>query len=326
MNTIILTEKTANGVWLKDALRVSSNSLRSIENISKNEVLASPGKYKGVTYIFSTWNMPVFSEAEIIKYFPHLKCIYYAAGTVEYFAKPFENCGITVVSAIEENSVPVAEFVVAQIVLANKGVFESQRCYKNPFWKINFRLARRHPSRRIGNYRAKIGLIGLGRVGLKVLQLLKGYDFEIYISDPKVSNIEANNMGGSRCDLVEMFEKCDVISNHLPDIQSTKDILNINLFSRMKQNSVFINTGRGAQVVENDLVKAMRSKPYASALLDVTRREPPFPWSSLLWTRNIFLTPHIAGSQSYEYQRMVDAMVRIYESTFEYNTQSGQAV
>jgi phosphoglycerate dehydrogenase-like enzyme len=326
MNPIIITENIADGIWLKDALCVSSNSLRFIENISKDEVLASPEKYKGVTYIFSTWHMPVFSEAEIKNYFPLLKYIYYIAGSVEYFVKPFENCGITVVSAIEENSVPVAEFVVAQIVLANKGVFESQRCYKKPFWKLSFSLARRYPSRRIGNYRARVGLIGLGRVGLKVLQLLKDYDFEIYICDPKVSNIKAKDMGAENCDLVKIFEKCDVISNHLPDIPSTKDILNINLFSIMKQNVVFINTGRGAQVVEKDLVKAMRSKPYSSALLDVTRREPPLPWSPLLWTRNIFLTPHIAGSQSFEYQRMVDAVVRVYHSNDDHNFHLGRGV
>ncbi|KGJ94226.1 NAD(P)-dependent oxidoreductase [Thalassotalea sp. ND16A] len=317
MNSIIITENITDGIWLKGALRVASKTLSSIENISKEELLASPEKYKGVKFIFSTWHMPVFSESEIKTYFPLLKCIYYIAGSVEYFVKPFERCGITVVSAIEENSVPVAEFVVAQIVLANKGAFESQRYYKKPFWKLSFRLARRYPSRRVGNYRAKIGLIGLGCVGEKVLKLLRSYDFEIYICDPKVSDIKAKNLGAEKCDLVEMFKQCDVISNHLPDIVSTKDILNIKLFSLMKTSAVFINTGRGAQVVEKDLVKAMRDKPYASSLLDVTRREPPLPWSPLLRTANIFLTPHIAGSQSFEYQRMVDAMVRVYESTIE---------
>ena len=55
----------------------------------------------------------------------------------------------------------------------------------------------------------------------------------------------------------------------------------------MKDNATFINTGRGAQVVENDLEKVMIDKPGACALLDVTQTEPIKPWSSLLHKKNI---------------------------------------
>lgn len=312
MDKIILTENRNDGEWLKKALRKSSDSLRLIENVSKEQIINHSSEYKGITYLFSTWNMPFLSEQEIKSYLPNLKCVYYIAGSTDYFIEPFKNCGIDVVSAIDENSIPVAEFVVAQIILANKGVFEAQRCYKKPFWRLSFKRSRQYSFCRKGNYKAKIGLIGLGRVGLKVLELLKPYDFELVVCDPKVSLTEARSMGANKSDLFQLFEKCDVISNHLPDLPSTKNILSFKLFSAMKENAVFINTGRGAQVVEKDLVKAMRLKPKATALLDVTRREPLLPWSSLLWTDNVFVTPHIAGSQSSEYQRMVHAVIQVY--------------
>jgi phosphoglycerate dehydrogenase-like enzyme len=85
----------------------------------------------------------------------------------------------------------------------------------------------------------------------------------------------------------------------------------------MKEYSTFINTGRGAQVVEEDLSKVLRKKPSICALLDVSQHEPPFPWSPLLRRKNLFLSPHIAGSTGKEYDRMVEYTLRAYEDYVE---------
>jgi phosphoglycerate dehydrogenase-like enzyme len=313
MNTIIVTKNITDGGRLREIIQDSSEVLDSIQNYSKDEIVASPERFKDVKYILSTWYMPSFSEAEITKCFPSLDSIFYVAGSVDYFAESFKNCGVSVLSAIEENSVPVSEFVVAQVILANKGYFQSQLSYKKPYWRLSYRSAKKYTSQRMGNFGAKVGLIGCGCVGMKVLELLKNFNLEVYICDPKISDNYARDLGVVKCDLVEIFKKCDVISNHLPDILETRNILNFDLFSKMKRTATFINTGRGTQVVEGDLIKAMKRKPYACALLDVTRNEPPRPWSPLLWMRNIFLTPHIAGSESHEFQRLVDAMLRAHQ-------------
>ena len=59
---------------------------------------------------FATWGMPQFTEEEIKKYMPCLKIVFYSAGTVQYFAKLFLDCGIRVFSAYSANGVPVAEY------------------------------------------------------------------------------------------------------------------------------------------------------------------------------------------------------------------------
>ena len=82
----------------------------------------------------------------------------------------------------------------------------------------------------------------------------------------------------------------------------------------MKSNATFINTGRGRQIDEAGLAKAMREVPSRSALLDVTCREPPDPFSPLYRAKNIFLSPHIAGSQGNEICRLYDAALRNYLS------------
>ena len=77
---------------------------------------------------------------------------------------------------------------------------------------------------------------------------------------------------------------------------------------------MFINTGRGAQVVEEDLVRALREEPDRTALLDVTWPEPPEA-DSPLWTMpNVILSPHIAGSMNNEIARMGAYMQREYEA------------
>ena len=80
----------------------------------------------------------------------------------------------------------------------------------------------------------------------------------------------------------------------------------------MKPNATFINTGRGAQVVEADLIDALKAEPNRVALLDVTMPEPPKPDSLFYKMDNVFLSPHIAGSLGDEVARMGEYMLEEY--------------
>lgn len=77
---------------------------------------------KETEYLFSTWGMPMLSEEDIREFLPNLKAVFYGAGTVQYFVCPFLACGVRVFSAWAANAIPVAEYTVAQILLANKGL------------------------------------------------------------------------------------------------------------------------------------------------------------------------------------------------------------
>lgn len=94
-------------------------------------------------------------------------------------------------------------------------------------------------------------------------------------------------------------------------------IINKTHFSKMKPCSSFINTGRGAQVVEADMIDALKRDSSISAVLDVTFPEPPEKDSPLYTLDNVFLTPHIAGSLGNEVHRMGEYMLdefRAYDS------------
>ena len=317
MEIIILTKDFKDGVKLKNTLAGLSTDFSSLENYTKEDILGHSERFKDTVFIFSTWYMPIFSEDEVREYLPSLKAIFYAAGTVKYFADSFLNVDVRIFSAAKANAIPVAEFVTAQIILANKGYFQAQKEYKKPFWRISFNKARNYTLQKKGNYNAKIGIIGCGDIGSRVIEFLKPYKLDVCVYDPFLSDERVEELGTKRTDIKELFKNSDVIANHLPNIPETKGMINWELLSLMKENATFINTGRGEQVIEKDLAKIMRKKPNACALLDVTSREPVWPWSQLLRRKNVFMTPHIAGSLSFENNRMVEYMLTAYFNTIE---------
>lgn len=259
---------------------------------------------KSVEYLFSTWGMPGFDEEEITEYFPSLKAVFYGAGSVQGFARPFLKCGVRIFCAASANAVPVAEFTSAQIILANKGYYQGTFKYRNRGWQP----AREYCNNFPGNYGGNIGILGAGRIGKEVIRLLKPYNLRINVFDPFLSREEASFLGVKVTGLEEIFSECPVISNHLANNSKTQGILNYKLFSLMTDNGTFINTGRGAQVVEADLIRALKEKPDRTALLDVTFPEPPIEGNELYRMENVFLSPHIAGSTGDEVARMGNCM------------------
>ena len=278
------------------------------EVFGKADVLENPQNFADTEYIFSTWGMPWFSEEEVKECFPSLKCIFYAAGTVQHFARSFLNNGVKVFSAWAANAVPVAEYTVAQIILANKGFYRSSKM-KN---KEGYSEAKKIFSQYIGNYNAKIGIIGAGMIGKLVIKMLKAYKFDILVFDPFLPDEAAEELGVEKCSLERIFSVCSVVSNHLANNEQTKGMLGGKLFESMPQNATFLNTGRGAQVVEAELCEVLRKRPDIVAVLDVTEPEPPEDKHPFYTLENCILTPHIAGSAGNEVHRMAEYMLEEY--------------
>lgn len=276
---------------------------------TKEDVLSEPEKFKDTEYLFSTWGMPAFTEEEIKRCLPSLKAVFYGAGTVQDFARPFLNCGIKVFSAWAANAVPVAEYTVAQIVLANKGFFSSNRLAKMGDRKAASQCFHSYP----GNYNVKIGIIGAGMIGKLVINMLKNYNLEVLVFDPFLPDEKAKELGVKKVSLETVFRECQVVSNHLADNEQTKDLLGGSLFKKMLPYATFLNTGRGAQVVENDLIEVLKNRPDLTAVLDVTFPEPPTDDSEFYTLPNCILTPHIAGSVGNEVLRMGEYMKEEYK-------------
>ncbi len=278
--------------------------------VSCDEITGNPDAFRGVEYLFSTWDAPFFSEEEIEKYLPDLKALFYAGGSVVHFARPYINKNVRIFGGWSGNAVPVAEFAVAQIILANKGYFHSIANYRKYGYEKAFEIAENFD----GNYKANIGILGLGAISRRVIELLKDYDVNIYVWSRSMTEEEAERIGVTKAKtLDEIFENCDVISNHLAKRPEFKEILNYSLFSKMKKTAAFVNTGRGSEVNEKELVRAMKEEPLRVALLDVTYPEPAAEDSPLWEAENIIVSPHRAGAYTKEILRLGEYMLSDYQ-------------
>ena len=311
MKSIFLLNNKANVeyVYSKEALaRIKKLVGFDISDVyCQEELEANPEKFKDVEYIFSTWSMPGGSEPkdDFGRFMPKLKAIFYAAGSVRYFAESYFKRNVRIFSAFAANAIPVAEYTVGQILLSNKGFFQSARIAKTGKRGDAYEFSLKHP----GNYDAKIGIVGAGMIGKKVIELLKPYKLDIYIYDSFLTDEQIRALGAKKMDLETMFKECDIVSNHMANVPATVGMMKGSHVASMKPYATLINTGRGAQFVEDEMAEALKERPDITALLDVTTVEP-LPEDSLLYKLdNVFLTPHIAGSQGNEVKRMSDLIV-----------------
>lgn len=312
MKAIFLNESTSHhsAVYTPSTVARLRRSSDLDETLyTKAKLLADPARFTDVDIIFSTWGMPSLSEEEIRACLPGLKCLFYAAGSVQGFARPFLSCGVRVFSAWAANAVPVAEYTLSQIILANKDFF----CQTMLLKQQRFEDAAQRRGSHLGNFQKKVGLIGCGMIGSLVAEMLKGFDLDVLAYDPFLSADKARSLHVTPCSLDELFSSCAVVSNHLANNRATQKMLRYEHFASMVPYATFINTGRGAQVVEEDLVRALTERPDLTAVLDVTDPEPPLPDHPFYTLPNCFLTPHIAGSLGGERARMAEYMAEELE-------------
>ncbi|MCH9039136.1 MAG: hydroxyacid dehydrogenase [Chloroflexi bacterium] len=261
-----------------------------------------------VEVVFATWGMLNLTPEQLAK-LPKLKAVFYAAGNVKAFAQPLVDNDIILVSAWDTNAIPVAEMALAQILLSCRGYYRTVREYYGAHVQ-----ARAKAFHRPGVNGETIGLIGMGMIGKRLNTLLKSFGFRVIAHDPFLSEEQAADLGVERVSLEDLFRRAYIVSNHMPDLPSTKNALGGPLFNSMRDGATFINTGRGAQVVEKDLIETLRNRPDLTALLDVAYPEPPLAGSDLWTLPNVWLSPHIGGSVGDEVVRMADCVIEEFQA------------
>jgi len=270
--------------------------------LNSQMVLDQPEILREVEVIFSSWGM-VKLDTELLEFAPNLKAVFYGAGSIRYFtSSAFWKREIKVSSAYHINGEFVANFTLAQILLSLKRYWYYIRQYQ-----INHQTWLRDPIP--GMYISKVGIISLGAIGRKVIELLKPFDLEIWAYDPYWQQAQADEFGVKLCSLETIFQQCDVVSLHTPWLPETEGLITGDHISSMKQGATFINTARGAVVRETEMIKALEQRPDLTALLDVTYPEPPLEDSKLFALPNIILSPHIAGAMDGEIEKMGALMV-----------------
>ncbi|WP_458108213.1 hydroxyacid dehydrogenase [Arthrobacter sp. R3-55] len=254
--------------------------------------------------LLTGWGCPMIDHT-VLDAAPRLRYILHAAGSVKHHIS--DACwerGLQVSSAADANAIPVAEYTVAMIVLANKRVLQIARALHTT--RTDVLAEQLFPD--MGNYRKRVGIIGASKIGRHVIRLLAPYELEVVVADPYLSPEEAADLGVGLVDLEELVASSDVVSLHAPSLPSTRNLIDDGLIERMRPGTTFINTSRG-ELVDQDALLARVERGDLYAILDVTT-----PWvlpaGSRFYTHpNVLLTPHVAGSLGNELERMAASAV-----------------
>ncbi|MFI4911625.1 MAG: C-terminal binding protein [Sedimentisphaeraceae bacterium JB056] len=139
-----------------------------------------------------------------------------------------------------------------------------------------------------------LGILGLGRIGSRVLSKLSSFGFRIIGNDPYLSDKRKAALKGVEwVDKDTIFKESDFLTIHTPLKEDTHHIVNSQTLSLMKKTAYVINTSRGGMVNLDALIEALKDGVIAGAALDVYDVEPPAADHEMFNIENLILTPHI---------------------------------
>ncbi len=205
--------------------------------------------------------------------------------------------GVAVVNAAGANLVEVAEHVfgialclLKLIAVADRGAHRDrqQRTHLELFNEFGLPTVLRGKT---------LGIVGFGFIGRECARIaVHGFGMRVLAYDPYSDPVEAARQGVALVpDLSKLLGESDVVSLSCPLNPATYRLMDANRFGLMKQTSILINCSRGATVVTDDLVAALRSGTIAGAGLDATDPEPLPPGHDLFALDNVVLTSHVGG-------------------------------
>lgn len=230
----------------------------------------------------------IFEAAPSVKIFAN-----YATGFDNFDLESAKTMGVFVTNAPgDKTSIAVAEHTIALILSLSRRIVEADKFVKEGKYvgwsAMHF----------IGTdlFDKTLGLIGGGHIGEMVARFSKALGMKIIYTDV-VRNQKMEQELGAEYFITtdEVLERSDIVSLHVPLLDSTKHLLNNERFSKMKPGSILINTARGPVIEEKALIDALRSKKIAGAALDVFEFEPKVS-EELFDMPNVILTPHIASA------------------------------
>ena len=262
-----------------------------------------------VEVLLGSWHMARL-DAELLGAMPRLHTVLYAAGSVRHFMTDAAWQRLRVSSAADANARVVAEFCVAEILFSLKHGW--RKSAKALAASPEFPGA---PDAAPGIDRTSVvGLVSFGRIARHTSHFLKAFSPRVVAYDPGVPPAEMATAGVEPVSLEELFSRSDVVSVHVPLLDSTRGLIGPALLARLRPGATLINTARGGVIDEGSLIRFLHQRPDVTAVLDVTEPEPPAANSPLRFLPNVVLTPHIAGCVGRECRRLGEAMVEELEA------------
>jgi len=229
---------------------------------------------------------------EVLDQAPKLVAIgCFCIGTNQVDLQAAQEHGIAVFNAPYSNTRSVAELVLAEAILLLRDIpAKNAGCHRGEWLKSA-----------TGSYEIRgktIGIVGYGSIGSQVSVLSESLGMRVLFYDT-VTKLPLGN--AQQCkSMVELLSKSDIVTLHVPELASTKNMFGAGEIAAMKKGSILINASRGTVVDIDALAAALASKHLSGAAIDVFPVEPKANGeefvSPLRAFDNTILTPHIGGS------------------------------
>ena len=201
--------------------------------------------------------------------------------------------GVTVVNSPLATTVAVAELALGLMLAVVREIPRADHSMREGKWlKKEFEG---------GELNGKtLGIIGMGRIGAAVGARASAFGMKLVGFDPLIDAKEIKTRGAEPVTLDELYRQADMITLHIPLTADSKNLLNAESFSKMKQGVYIVCAARGGVIDEAALLEALNSGKVAGAALDVFSTEPP-GLTDLISHPKVINTPHI-GAQTVEAQ------------------------
>lgn len=230
----------------------------------------------------------------VINAFPNLRFIGVCRGTPSNVAVDLaKEKGIAIFHTPARNAQAVAEMFVANVITFMRKTIPAINWLEEGKWDEGAHTSYLEFK---GNELAgkRIGMIGFGAVGQTIARLVENFPCEILYYDPFYTS---DNPNFKKVDIETAFSDTDIVSINLPVTNETKGMINKDLISLMKQDSIFVNTSRAVVVNRHDLFEALVSNKISGAVIDVFDHEPPDELDyKIIRLPQVLATPHIAGA------------------------------
>ena len=234
-------------------------------------------------------------DADFLKRCSNLKFIGRVGAGMENIDVSFAgDHGITCINAPEGNRDAVGEQAIGMILTLFNNIIIADAEVRNGVWV-------REGNRGYELGGKTIGIIGYGNTGNAFARKLSGFDTEVIAYDKYKNDFSDEFV--KEASMAELYEKCDIVSMHVPLTEETEYLVNSSFIDLFRKNIYVINTSRGKVLKTNDLVDNLKSGKVIGACLDVLEYEGlsfenmklPEDIKDMLNMKNVVLTPHIAG-------------------------------
>ncbi len=240
------------------------------------------GDTRDVRYL-AAWEPP----QDLATHYPNLEVLFSTGAGIDQFDFSVIPETLPVVRMVESG---IVNGMVEYVTLAVLSLHRDGHTYRQQQQESRWQTHRVYPASS-----RRVGVLGLGVLGRAVLERLSSFGFPCAGWSRSQQSIEGVECHAGPDGLQAFLERTDILICLLPLTDSTSGILCQSLFDQLPRGACLINVGRGAHLVQDDLLKALEEGQLSRTVLDVCEPEP-LPQGHPFWAHpQVVLTPHIAS-------------------------------